>query len=376
MTRKGRVAALVGIAAWVSVAMGQTAPTVPVVVQAEPAAEWSAKFAGKEGWLGGDCVYSVELGSKRIVWLFGDTLLGSVKDGKRSGAVMVNNTLGVQTGLDKNGTIRFVAGKIKEIKPAAFFTPADGKGWFWVQAAIRVGDRLFVFLPQIDKTKDKGVFGFKQIGQWLAVVENPDDEPEKWRVKQHQLSFAVFGPEREQSWGSALLLDGEQLYIYGYDQERGKRFVQRRLIVARAPANKLDDFSAWRFRTSKGWSEQPADAAPLADGLATEFSVSPVPGGTGYVAVYTENGLGARIVGRFSDKPDGPWSAPVLLYSCPEMAKDNGVFSYAAKAHPWAAKGNELVISYCVNAWDFGRLFRDDAVYRPKFIRLQLQAGK
>ena len=139
------------------------------------------------------------------------------------------------------------------------------------------------------------------------------------------------------------------------------------------PAGKVDDFSAWRFRTTDGWSARPGDSAPLADGLATEFSVSRVPAGKGLVAVYTENGLGDRIVGRFADAPEGPWSAPLLLYKCPEMGRDKGVFSYAAKAHPWAATGNELVVSYCVNSFDFARLFRDNGVYRPKVVRVGLE---
>jgi hypothetical protein len=138
------------------------------------------------------------------------------------------------------------------------------------------------------------------------------------------------------------------------------------------PAEKSEDFAAWRFRTADGWGEKADGAAPLADGMANEFSVSQLPGGKGFVAVYTENGLSDRIVGRFADSPEGPWSAPVLLYRCPEMAKDAGVFAYAAKAHPWAAAGNELVVSYCVNAWKFGRLFEDEKVYRPRFVRVTL----
>jgi hypothetical protein len=54
------------------------------------------------------------------------------------------------------------------------------------------------------------------------------------------------------------------------------------------------------------------------------------------------------------------------------MRKDRGVFSYAAKAHPWAATGEGMLLSYCVNAWDFARLFRDAEVYRPKFVRVKL----
>ena len=145
-------------------------------ISAKPAPEWTAKFAGKEGWIGGDGVASAVLGPDRVLWLFGDTVLGTVKDGRRVGASMVNNTVGVQAG--KAAAIRFVAGKKPDGKPAAFLTPAADATWFWPQSAVRVGDRLYVFLPQIQRTRAGGVFGFKQVGQWLAVVENPDDEPE------------------------------------------------------------------------------------------------------------------------------------------------------------------------------------------------------
>lgn len=350
-------------------------PPVPTVVKAEPAPEWNAKFAGKKGWIGGDGAYTVVLNRQRVLWLFGDTLLGTVKDGGRAGAVMVNNTIGVQAGQDSEAAIRFLSGKTEDDRPRSFFLPADDKGWFWPHAAVRVGERLFVFLTQIDKGKGPGVLGFRHVGQWLAIVENPDAEPSRWRMKQHPVPFARFGPTRVQSWGSAVLADGEELYVYGYE-EQGKAIDRRKLLAARVPANKLADFAAWRFHTSDGWSAKSEDAAPLASGLATEFSVSRTPGGKGFVLVYTENGLGDRIVGRFARSPAGPWSAPVLLYRCPEMARDKGVFCYAAKAHPWATKDNQLLLSYCVNTWEFGRLFREEKVYRPQFVRVKLEGAK
>ena len=58
------------------------------------------------------------------------------------------------------------------------------------------------------------------------------------------------------------------------------------------------------------------------------------------------------------------------------MGTDKGVFTYAAKAHAWAAAEDELVISYCVNSWDFARLFKDEKVYRPKFVRVKMGIGK
>jgi hypothetical protein len=352
----------------------RAAPPIPTVIKAEPAPEWNAKFAGNEGWIGGDGVYSTLLSPKRVLWLFGDTLLGSVKDGKRAGATMVNNTVGILDLKTKDAAVRFTPQREKDRKPSALFVPADGKGWFWAQAAARVGARLFVFLPQIQSTKEPRAFGFKHIGQWLAVVENPDDEPEQWRMKQHKLPFAEFGPDRERSWGAAVLADVEFLYVYGYDDVKKQGFGKRRLTLARVPIEKVDDFAAWCFRTKDGWSERAEDTAPLADGLATELSVSRVD--KGYVAVYTQDGIGDRIVGRFADAPEGPWSAPLLLYKCPEMAGDMGLFCYAAKAHPWAARGNELLVSYCVNSFDFARLFREAEVYRPKFVRVVLGPAK
>lgn len=351
-------------------------PLIPRVVKAEPAPEREAKFDLKDGWIGGDGVYSAAVGAGRVLWTFGDTILGRVKDGRRVDAVMVNNTVAVQDGRGRDAPVRFVTGKGKDGKPAAVFVPSDGRGWFWPLDAVEVKGKLFAFLTQIDKAGDGGPFGFKQLGQVLAVVENPEDEPEKWKVSQHRVPFGVSKGERETSWGSAVLARGDHLYVYGWNQVKERGFANKRLTVARVPAEKPTDFAAWRFRTSAGWSEKAAEAVPLADHLANEFSVTALPGGKGYVAVYTENGLSDRIVGRFADAPEGPWSGPVLLYRCPEAGADKGVFSYAAKAHPWAAAGNELVISYCVNSWDFGRLFQDDRVYRPRFVRVELGAVK
>ena len=375
MERTWRITILIGALAANSVGQAQTPPLIPAILKSEPAPEWNAKFTGAKGWIGGDGVYTVEFNSRRILWLFGDTILGAVQDGRRTGAVMVNNTIGLQTGTDKDAAIRFRAGKGKDDKPAAFFTPVEGKGWFWPQAALREGDRLFVFLVQIDQTKDPGVFGFRQIGQWLAVIDNPTDEPQAWRITQHRLPFARFKDKHVQSWGSAVVAEGDRLYVYGY-QEQGKGIGNRKLLLAHVPAGKLADFTAWRFRTSDGWAARPGDSTPLAGGLATEFSVHRMPGGKDYVLVYTENGLSDRILGRFARTATGPWSDAVLLYRCPEMASDKGVFCYAAKAHPWAAKDDELLVSYCVNTWEFARLFRDEKVYRPKFVRVKLGPTK
>jgi hypothetical protein len=341
------------------------------VTSAETAPQWNDRFRGQDGWIGGDAVYSAEFGEQGILWLFGDTLFGKVSEGRRTGAVMVNNSVGILPNGVKAAPIRFVSGKSPDETRRAVFVPADGRGWFWPQAAIFSEHRLFVFLAQIQKTDQPGAFGFEQIGQWLGVVDNPADDPAAWRLKPRRLPFCEFGRVGERSWGSALLADGEYVYVYGVDDRR-KELGSRQLLVARAPVKKLPDFEHWQFLSGSDWLSEAGDASASLGGLATEFSVSRLPKRSDYILVYTENGLGDEIAGRTSMTPFGPWSEPARLYKCPEMAGDRGVFCYSAKAHAWAANDDGLLISYCVNSWEFSRLFADSDVYRPQFIRVGL----
>jgi len=151
-----------------------------------------------------------------------------------------------------------------------------GAGRDWVE------ERLFVFLPQIDKTKDPACLASsKSANGWRPLTTR-----RRATAMAHETATAAVHrvrKERERSWGRGA--GGRRLPLHlrlrrGTRQGPGKR----RLTVARVPAAKLTDFKAWRFRTADGWSEKPGDAVPLADGLATEFSVSRVPGGKGYVA--------------------------------------------------------------------------------------------
>src|SRR5665213_1831090 len=128
----------------------------PEASSAQPAPEWNAKFDGKTGWIGGDGVYSILLDKDRLLWIFSDSLIGTVHDGRRVDTVLVNNTIAIQNGPDADAPIKFHVGTRAANKPAALITPLDGRGWFWPQAAVRCGDRLAIFLPRIEKTAASG----------------------------------------------------------------------------------------------------------------------------------------------------------------------------------------------------------------------------
>jgi hypothetical protein len=344
------------------------------VVKAEPAEALTAAFRQTDGWVGADGAYSVPLSDRRALWLFSDTLVGSVKNGKRTGVTMVNNTVGIQEGRGADLKLSFAIKRDAAGKAAAIFVPPDGKGWFWLYAGYHTGGKLHVFLPKSEHTGSGGAFGFRKVAVWLGSVDNPTADPTTWKITYAKMPFAEFDGDRSRAFGSAVVRSGDHVYVYGYDQGPGKPFPTRSLLVARAPADAITDFAGWRFLAADGaWVADPKAAAPVADRLATECSVSYLPGLKRYALVYTEHGFGEKIIGRFATVPEGPWSAPVVLYQCPEMAQNKRLFSYAAKAHPHLAGDSELVVSYCVNAFDLGTVINDATLYWPNFVRISLK---
>lgn len=345
---------------------------------AETMPDLDALFQRNDGWIGGDGVYSVMLTPERTLWLFSDTWVGSIRDGKRSGATIVNNTAALQEGHGASARLQFFVLQGADQKPTALLTPADGKGWFWLQAgavvrAPRAKDRLVMFLAQIEKNGKPGVFGFRQIGTVLGLVSNPYDPPPKWQVEQRKLPCGIFTPQRVLTFGAAVLPDAEFLYVYGTDEDIGPAGPDRYLIVARVPLQSSWDAADWRFYRDGQWVAEFQDASRLVRHMASEASVSYQPQFKRFLLVYTEDGLSPRILARSAAGPAGPWSAATTIYECPEMGRDKRVFTYAAKAHASLTTGNELIVSYVANSFDFWQVAADARLYWPQFVRVPLR---
>lgn len=339
---------------------------------ARPVPEMNSLFEQKDGWIGGDGAYSVALTPERTLWLFSDTWIGSVCDHKRTNVAMVNNTLALQDGRGAGAKIQFIIRHDTEGKPSAFITPEDKQGWFWIWSTVLVNGKLFLFLPQLDTTGAPGAFGFRQIGQSLAVVTNPFAPPLEWHIEQYKLPCTEISAQQHRNFGSATVIAGEYLYIYGTSENNESKNPNRYATVARVPTNHIADFSEWRYYADGKWDPDYRKATGIADRMASEYSVSFLPKLGQYVLVYTDQGLSPKIQVRTSLTPWGKWSAPTTVYQCPEMLKDQGVFSYAAKAHPSQAGDDALMISYVVNSFEVQRALDDASLYWPRFVRTKL----
>jgi len=400
---RGGAAAVFWLAAVVlQAAEPATQSTAAKAAQLEPA--WDEVFSRSHGWNGGDVAGTVDLGDGRVVWLFGDTFVGPLADGKRlPGNVMINNSLAVHgwnsaaPRAPTPGTIEFVFGKPDaEGKPTALFAPQrvppselddelDAMRQFWPSGGGFVAEadgkrRLIVGLFVIRKTKEHGAFAFRRVGNALGIIDDVRRSPAEWSGRVVDIPHAV--GDQMQSDGVASLSWGEQflrapndqanVYVFGV---RSPRRGPRELVAARAPADSIQAFEKWRFRTSDGrWSERAAEAGAILKDIAPEFSLERLDFEAfhGYVLVQNEPLLGAGIRLLTAEEPFGPWSSPREVFRPVLPRNDRDLFSYAAKGHLLLSRRGEILISYIVSAHDFWRLFRQADLYRPRFVSVSL----
>jgi len=340
-----------------------------IVVDTLP--QYDELFSNQEGWTGADGAYSVALTQNTTAWLFGDTWIGQVKDGRHMNAMLVNNSVAIQHGRSPaQAEMDFHFGHAGDGSPAALMRPADGRGWFWLFDGVMTAEGLYLFLIQVERTAGDSVFGFKVIGAWLGHVENPGELPSAWRVRQSKIPWSDFAVSGNFVWGSAVLQIDKVLYIYGTIEDVGSTVRQKHMILARVPVSRLADYSRWRFYSDGSWVSDFKKASRLSGNMPHEYSVSYLAALKQYVVVYSQDGLSKNILVRLSALPQGPWSDPLRIYQCPEAAWDDSIFCYAAKAHAILSQApDQLIITYVANSVDFDKTANDARLYRPRFLR-------
>jgi hypothetical protein len=330
---------------------------------ATPAPELDALFQRTNGWIGADADYSIPLDSRTTLWLFGDSFVGEVRDGKRRNAKMINNSIALQSG---GGAPQFFYRTNSGGEPAAVFTPPDSTNtFFWPWDGIRTRRGLFVFLSQVRHTDAKSVWGFEAFAAWLAFVSNPDDPPASWKITLKRELFADFSKRPATAYGWSVVKHQDFIYIYGTAAGAGGA------TMARVPEEALDDFPRWRFYSAGQWQEDPRAATAIFSDTPPEGTVRWAPVLGRFVAVYSPDIFG-DIVLRESDTPSGPWSGRRVIYHCPEMKPSTRLFCYAGKAHPELGGAGELIVTYAVNSNNFSDLFNDPSLYWPRFLRLKV----
>ncbi len=319
-------------------------------------------FRSSAHWLGADSAYSVDLGNDRSLWLFGDSWIDPDGEGNRSGGHLVRNTIGIQDGPDpSSASIDFHWSAGPDGVPSAFFAGEDDN-WFWPGHGARVGDRLILFLNRM-RSSTEGL-GFESAGWAAVVVENPDDHPDSWSLRQLDTAGDALGI---QLGFAGTLVWQEHLYAFGTPDP----VKTHPLYVARWPLDQLEHQglakTEWWGGPAAGWIPEPLQGAHLFDHGQSELTIHRDPGGQ-FLATHTRGFGPAEIVLRSADRLTGPWSAPQTVFEPPERDRPN-VMIYAGKAHPQLA-GADLVLTYATNTFVFAEHFSDEDIYYPHFVRL------
>jgi hypothetical protein len=355
---------IVAVAATARVLAAQPQPA------AAPWPEADALFRRDPGWLGGDAIYSVDLGGERVLWLFGDSFVALDGSGDRTRAAMVRNTIALQRGRDPARATLAFHWRETDGKAAPFFAN-DGAIGHWPLHGHRVpGGPLLLFQTLVRDTPGKGL-GFAIDGWRLLRVDAPDREPAAWTPR--VVPFA--NVPRGTVFGTATVVDGEHLVVLGTRGDGPHRGVLARLELAAlargdgAPLLEVLAGGAWvPARADTVLDDVVADAGP-------ECSLDRVADRWVHVA---SRGFGATtIAARAAAALPGPWTEPLELFTPPE-SRAAKPFVYAGKAHPALAAGDGfLAVSYATNAFAFGDLFTQQGQaerYWPRFWRVPIAA--
>jgi hypothetical protein len=350
------VAGLLAVGGSVCASAAQTAnpqrrATVPAHAPCRPlptAAQYAAAVEATPHDWGADSWSSARLGDGRTLWLLGDTIRPGVF---LHSAYVMQDPCGAMT-----------------LHADAQLLPDSGVDYFWPVANYTVpidgGTRVYVTVNRVTPAPDMAG-GFIDDGTQIAVLDVANGQQPRYVGRfPLPLSSPAYGAAAH--WAEAVVPDGGWLYVFGYQWPRGDPW--RTLTLARVPAGRLLDLSAWRFRSGAGWSPTPSDASPLTItqyGLAAQFSVVHDDGRWTILGQFFDAETNAAVTYTAS-APWGPWAFGPQALSQPAIP---GVSHYAALLHGRLPNGRYLM-SVCANPGE--RALSDPHAYRPEWYEVTL----
>jgi hypothetical protein len=353
---------------------GTTLPCFPDdeglrLVSIEIEEEYTQAFSPRaQGWLGSDVSYGIALDEHRILWLYGDTFLGTSSDGKRNGgALFINNSIAIQDiSSGQPGEIQFYW----KSGGSSFFPHQSGTpgSFYWPTMGIMLDGELFIFCFSMSTGADINV-----AGTTLLRILNPEAPPPQWQV--NASNFNIGGNNLTIHTG--LRREGDIVYFLGSHRRAGVGDVMilGRMNVADLLAGADGSQMEFHNATSSTWVSNPANATVLFSPGVTESSLY-YDESLGYYLALTYEILTGVIRLSWARDITGPWHAPVCLYVVPEHAAVSfPIGSYAARIQPDLSENGRLLISYATNSMGtIAPLFTEEGfgIYHPRFISVQL----
>lgn len=310
-------------------------------------------------WQAGDIGASARLKDGRLVWIFGDTI-------RRSGVGpgMVANSMLITSGLCLSQLMPTARGPIiPDVEPGVVR---------WPMSVTVVEDRgvekIVIFTGRIRRGSGTDVWGFRYLGSdavTFTVKAGKAPQLDEILPLTPDLDSA-----NQVNWGSASMVSGGYIYVYGTELPKGTAF-GRSLLVGRSPLANPTNKGTWQFWDGKTWQADPLKAVPVipaVGGVSQTLSVDEIDGA--FVAVSKKDGdLGSTVATWTSKAPVGPWTRAAALEAPFLTGKDE--FAYAPLAHPEVPLADgKLLVSISRNTTDLARLKQNPEIGRPRFAEI------
>lgn len=372
-------------------AIAKSTDTTHLNFTATEATDWTELFNRTTGWFGADGIFSIPLSgvdtartSDSTMLIFSDTVVGDIENGKlKPGYRMINSSVAYMKGtIPKKENIQFYYDKNKKGEAETIFKPNTAntqKGdYYWlgdgfVNKALNGDTYIFAYRMRNMGNKE---WSFKQVGNALIVLKAGSSAPFADH-RQIETPFLVeqIDDSESSSLGAGLFINTKNAgvpnpdgYVYAY----GVQGKAKNLIAARVLPEAFENFDSWRFWDGTSWVAEMSKAAHITNNVSNELSVSPLPDGR-YALVFQVGGMGSVVGLRLGLSPYGPFGPIIKLWDCKEPQHKNYI-TYNAKAHPCLSGKGELLISYNVNAFDFGNEIQQNPnLYRPRFVKIRYE---
>ncbi len=162
-------------------------------------------FPCRQGWLGGDGAYSVDLGSGSSLWIFGDTFVGpSTATSRTQENGFIHNSVAVSTCSGQTCSFQYYWNGMNSSAPGPVFSvPGSSTDWFWPMDGFVYNGTLYLALMQMHATGGGGAFGFAYSGAQLASISNYTAPPSQWSITYKVTEYGRKRPfpEPQSLWG-------------------------------------------------------------------------------------------------------------------------------------------------------------------------------
>ena len=286
------------------------------------------------GWIGADGTYSTELPDGQLSFVFSDTLIGTEQS---NGAA---NLTGFPNNSELVGNLPNLSSDFGGTSGAPQSMIPDNSGsnhWWTAPLTLRTAANSSTSTSSLRVT----AYGQFTGRSGIAVLSLSGNGMPSYS------SMTLLPTDPQTSGGTQSFRMAPTPISYGLDMNPSSATYVG-MKVARVPRGQSLNTGAWTYWNGAQWVSGESNAVPINPGSILT-GITPQTGGAGYVAVSIPGGTSFDVALSYACSITGPWSAPVPVYTIPQLTEYPNEIAYIPTFHSEITGQGGLVVSYNTN---------------------------